>query len=124
MSFIQSHTYNPAVEKVVPKDAIVLDLDTDYLGNGQLVAKLRRDGYLDLARQIEAQTKLPRIPEPGWGEKVIASVKRTDGPRREFVHAFANTEVGTVWTDANGFHASWSDLIAPILVRDGIEGAS
>ena len=80
---------------------------------------------LRLARQIEAQTKPPRIPEPGWGMRVVARVKgRDNDDYREFVHAYRSASIGTVWTDEVGFHASWSDLIDPSLVSDDIEDES
>lgn len=65
--------YNVDTHKTVPLDAVVLDLSAaNPLGNPEIVvenvlAALRRGttGCKDVADQIEAQTKPPRIPEPG-----------------------------------------------------------
>ncbi len=58
MKFVRESLYDPAMEKAVPMDAIVLDLDLHaHIGVTQLIADLRRDGYRDLADQIEAQIR-------------------------------------------------------------------
>ena len=44
-------------------------------------AQLRGAGYVHIADQIEAQTKPPRIPEPGWSEKVLAHTLDDPTPR-------------------------------------------
>jgi hypothetical protein len=103
---VTHHDFNDGVTDVRP--LIVLDLGTSV--PAVVVNVLRKACYYRLADQVEQQTK-PRIPEPEWGQKVTASTK--GGKRREFVHAFHQSDVGTVWTDARGFHAAWSDLIDP-----------
>jgi hypothetical protein len=76
-----------------------------------------------IADQIEAQVKPPRIPEPGWGEKVIAHVKGFETMRQRWV-ATKNGRTQE-WHSETGHKYHWSDLVDPVLVRDGVEdGAS
>ena len=122
------HTYNPSTEKVVPKDAIVLDVKAalNHMSGGladlpEVLKDMRRGGgiFADrIANQIEAQTKPPRIPEPGLGSHVMAG--KPDGTRAEFVRVGSRhwSEIG------NGSGWEWDDLKDPTLVRDGIEVAS
>jgi hypothetical protein len=76
------------------------------------------------ARQIEQQTKPPRIPEPGlWG--VVEAHPRTKGTRPvRFVRdSMSADEPWVAIADGSGW--DWDDLIDPVLVRPGIEdGAS
>jgi len=68
-----------------------------------------------VADQIEAQTKPPRIPEPGlWGV-----VEAGPGERGRWI------KTPHRWLHDSGMRSSdWDDLIDPTLIRDGIEGAS
>lgn len=67
-----------------------------------------------LADQIEAQTKPPRIPEPGpWGV-VEAGTSKVPMVRRW-------VRYGTGWRDAFGGHEEWDNLLEPVLVREGID---
>jgi len=116
---ITVHTYNPATEKVVPKDAVVLDMGPGVLGwtsIDYLVQALHADGFHMLADQIEAQTKPPRIPEPSlYG---VVSSEDDRGLTTYFWHSHGG------WHGENGSLVEWDDLVDPVLVRDGIEGAS
>ena len=70
-----------------------------------------------IARQIEAQTKPPRIPEPGlWG--VVEAGSNAHPTRRKWVR------YGMGWRDLTGNPQQWSDLIDPTLVRPGVEDES
>jgi hypothetical protein len=125
MSFMISHTYNPATEKVVPKDAVVLDLDsldTTAPGEGETAAQyvvrtLRGPAHglatrRAIADQIEAQTKPPRIPEPGlWGVVEAARYAST----RRWVHHEEER-----WISDTGAILRWEDLRDPVLVREGV----
>jgi hypothetical protein len=74
-----------------------------------LIDQLRGAGYVYLADQIEAQTKPPRIPEPGlWG--VVE-----DGGE-QWVRGLE----GWVRATSQGMHMNWYDLIDPVLVREGV----
>jgi hypothetical protein len=74
-----------------------------------------------LADQIEAQTRPPRIPQPGlWG--VVEA--GCDGlGRRTWLHVNENP-AGNDWASTDGWHRVWADLEDPALVRDGIEETS
>jgi hypothetical protein len=109
---------HPEVADVRP--LVVLDLDPNaHVGPDVLVRKLRRDGYCDLADQIEAQTEPPRIPEPGrWGV-----VRGWDGQvyvRTSAVHV----KHGWRCVTGGGGPIAWDDIDEPTLVRPGIEEES
>ena len=70
----------------------------------------------ELADQIEAQTKPPRIPEPGLWGVVEASSTLLPVARRWVRH----TGPSTCWRDAFGNSAVWDSLIDPTLVREGV----
>jgi len=101
---------------------IVLDLENP----AAVVRSLReatRNGadlpYLDqVAASIEAQTRLPRIPAPGlWG--VVKASCVFNAARVNYLHD--DTAPGeAVWSSIFG-RVPWSQLIDPILIRDGIE---
>ena len=64
-----------------------------------------------VAAQIEAQTKPPRIPEPGlWG---VVDTGR-DGE-------FVNVGPGWLSVEHGGMVHQWGTLIDPVLVREGVE---
>lgn len=63
--------------------------------------------------QIAAQTKPPRIPEPGlWG--VVESHIKDDVARR-----WVNYGEG-IWRNGYGNHVTWDELIDPELIREGL----
>lgn len=94
---------------------IVLDLDLGaHVGVDTLVRNLRADRYNDLADQIEAQTKPPRIPEPGLWGVVEARVSK----RGLTWHATKYPD--GKWHVDDGGRFNWDDLIDPVLVREGI----
>ena len=64
-------------------------------------------------------TRKPRIPEPGLLSVVEAGFEVGDG-RRKFCRLEEDAEG---WSGAGSWFR-WSDLIDPVLVRDGVEGAS
>jgi hypothetical protein len=77
-----------------------------------------------MADQIEAQTKPPRIPEPGlWG---VVSARLTEecqaenckGPLAgDFIHSTDGS-----WRNADtGFGVVWLELDSPTLVREGVQ---
>lgn len=103
---------------------VVLDLGPDADHKWEWVRDILRNPAHSwtnsVADQIEAQTKPPRIPEPGlWG--VVEAVLRGD-EKRARLH-YVRTDFRT-WTCVGGARRSWSELIDPVLVRDGIEAAS
>ena len=73
-----------------------------------------------LADQIEAQSKPPRIPEPGlWG--VVEAVGQRDMYEARERLTWVRTD-GDVWrNDSCGYGVAWGDLENPTLVRPGIE---
>jgi len=101
---------------------IVLDLDAVDLrgGNSDVVADLRDPESMYAARyianEIKAQTKPPRIPEPGlWGVVEAGVVELPHVVRGPFVHVD-----DTVWSSRGGACFQWDDLIDPVLVREGV----
>jgi len=81
---------------------------------------------LRLARQIEAQTKPPRIPEPGlWG--VVEDCRG-----QQYVRIDTAEGVSDAWrwqglgheSHRGNEYARWADIENPTLVRPGIEDAS
>lgn len=114
---------------------VVLDLnDAPWVGPGTIPNLLREFARTDhygglaprrvgatnwLADQIEAQTKPPRIPEPGpWGV-VEAAVDGTK-VRRRFVRHDTSSDYGP-WHSKDARWARWDDLIDPVLIREGVE---
>ena len=73
-----------------------------------------------IADQIEAQTKPPRISEPGIGGIVRAGlVGLADRPAKLRVRL----PQGWVNLEADGVHINswdWSELVDPVLVREGV----
>ena len=70
-----------------------------------------------IADQIEAQTKPPRIPEPGWGAIVEAGVVQHDERLRWQRSGDSFWYCENVEENAR----NWGELVDPVLVRDGIE---
>lgn len=118
-------TYDLDSYKVVPKDAVVLDLKaledgvTD-LGWPYITRTLRGESIHAMrtrrliADQIEAQTK-PPITEPGWGEKVIAHV-RFNEDRLRWVRVDNGTKRHWSCEDDGEYDRTWEELLDPELV--------
>jgi hypothetical protein len=112
--------YTPDTHKVVPKDAVVLDIShedlnvlVDHLDSHFLNGPITRS----FIRQVREQTKPPRIPEPSLFKVVVA------GPPHDRT-TWVRGKKGWTNLDAVGPYLNWSrwvDLIDPALVRDGIE---
>jgi hypothetical protein len=111
---------------------VVLDLGPGSIPAERAVKLLRTVTYPEaefprlrnwLADQIEAQTKPPRIPEPGlWGVVEAHPGARTGRPV-EFVRDSMHEDAA--WRSlADGSAWEWDDLIDPTLVRPGIEDES
>lgn len=106
---------------------VVLDLDDPTLSGNygarvtNLLDHLRRGTNVaqHLADQIEAQTKPPRIPEPGlWG---VVETTFKDGRSRHGWAVRRLTDGGSDWQDGSGDYHRWDDLINPTLIREGVE---
>lgn len=101
---------------------VVLDIDacTNPADALRLIANedtvnAKRSLLLNIADQIEAQTKPPRIPEPGlWG--VVEAGFENNKVRTNWVHHHSGWFRG-----ADDCGRSWSDLIEPTLIREGVE---
>lgn len=72
----------------------------------------------DVVRQIEAQTKPPRIPEPGLWGVVEATWEAGDGKglRCHWIH----NHYGWV-SEVHDLTKKWDDLDRPTLVREGVQ---
>jgi hypothetical protein len=114
--------YTPDTHKVVPKDAVVLDIShenlnvlVDYLDSNFRSGPITRS----FIRQVREQTQPPRIPEPSaWG--LVEAHTRENSDRRKFGRVPEADSVHWVESEtANWF--LWSELIDPVLIRDGIE---
>ena len=70
-----------------------------------------------IAYQIKAQTKPEHRYQPEWGSAVMAS--GFGGPREAWLRHGKDTTF-QVWRNREGAAACWSDLIDPVLIRDGI----
>ena len=111
----------------VPNDAITDINPLVVIHNGDwpsLIRLLRESGFDSLPDQIEAQTKPPRIPEPGLWGVVEAGHEHLGTGRSEFVRV--NLEGDFQWVDrtSEADWSTWDRLEDPTLVRDGIEVAS
>lgn len=105
---------------------VVLDLDDP----AAFAADLRwsheewasRDFANWLADQIEAQSKPPRIPEPGlWG--VVEAAYEGRRIQSKWVRMLDGGP-DEQWTNDEGDWVDWDDLINPVLIRPGIEGGA
>jgi hypothetical protein len=104
---------------------VVLDLDAGEVAGLVDVLNRSADGMASVhpglsgkvARQIEQQTKPPRIPEPGlWG---VVSVERPDGLTDYYTCGPGG------WFSERGEHFNWESLPGtPALIRPGIEDES
>lgn len=102
-------------------------LDLAGLGNVPTQLRYIADQYTvnadrsllyNLAEQIDEQTKPPRIPEPRLWGIVRASRQFSDGKGIETMWALFDDGR---WHSMEGLSAEWSDLIAPVLIRKGVE---
>lgn len=76
---------------------------------------------LKVADQIEAQTKPPRIPEPGlWGVVTAGHKHLDDGRRSQFVRVATTGRVQWVECEAEADWCTWDALVDPVLVREGV----
>lgn len=114
---------SPNTHKAVPKDAIVIeDWPPGPLHLKGLLILLRENHWDYLADQIEAQTKPPRIPEPGlWGVVEAGHKHLDDGRRSQFVRVATTGRAQWVEREAEADWCTWDALVDPVLVRDGIE---
>lgn len=106
-------------------------LDLPGITGAEVASHLRqkgRPGYCVcdmIADQIEAQTKPPRIPEPGrWGVVEASREGKTLG--QKFLRKHSGSENGGYdWVSftfgARGESFRWDDLINPTLVREGVD---
>ena len=81
-------------------------------GHRSAAGPIDRNRLMNLADQIEAQIKRPRIPEPGQWAVVEALIGGE-------VFTFVNRGSGWVCVD-DGALWEWDRLIDPVLVRDGV----
>ena len=126
---VQGWRFHMASDVTDIRPLVVLDLDgvpfadrlADTLRSIHMLGSSIPE-FLSLADQIEAQTKPPRIPEPGWGAVVEAGVRgsRVDNSRRHWLR----TTDGKTWHDGRDTYTAWDDLVDPTLVRPGIEDES
>ena len=84
-----------------------------------LLSTLRNSEYLGcegVADQIEAQTK-PKLEEPGlWG--VVEAGVQGSTER----HHYVRRGTDGYWYTIRGAQRSWSELVDPVLVREGVDG--
>jgi hypothetical protein len=101
---------------------VVLDIEDAGLSGSYDVRRINLLEHLrkgtnvaqHLADLIEAQTKPPRIPEPGlWG--VVEAPTQRGGYVWQWVH-----HPKDVWLNAEGDSCPWAKLVDPVLVRDGV----
>lgn len=111
---------------------IVLDIDNWLPGRVEALPRwIRNQAALsfgideefaaDIADQIEAQTRPPRIPEPGlWG--VVEAALDGNAERMHFVRGTLTLRAWLCNEDASSNR--WDNLIDPVLIRPGIEDPS
>lgn len=112
--------------RVVEPGQVVLDLTDESLfgcwaaehGTKWIVDALNMTDSLAaqaIARQIEAQTKPPRIPEPGWGAVVEAGVEGREG---RFLFSCVRANGVPMWQSQDGISwVVWASLIDPVVKR-------
>lgn len=104
----------PQLTDVAPLVAINLDVISKNATPADLARDLRECNWPAIADQIEAQTKPPRIPEPGlWGVVFVRG-------RGEFV----NVGPGWLSVDEGGVVREWATLRDPVRLRPGMEDPS
>jgi hypothetical protein len=95
---------------------VVLDLGSVSALEVAQTIRYERDAWDPIADQIEAQTKPPRIPEPGlWGVVEAGQLGTNEGARSEwtrFRHGWADEITGPI---------RWDQLVGPTLIREGVE---
>jgi hypothetical protein len=71
-----------------------------------------------IARQIEAQTKPPRIPEPGlWGVVSEGEPGKFEGTR----YVRDDADPTFPWAVVAGFNrVAWHEIDQPVLIREGL----
>jgi hypothetical protein len=129
--FSKTDQYHAWVREDLVTSGVVLDFTPWTPGTAEAIADWitghasDRDcpsgsATLMVAQEIEAQTKPPRIPEPGlWG--VVEAKAPVDDRRIEWVHGRA-TDAGNDWHSMDGMWSRvWADLVDPVLVREGVE---
>ena len=107
------------VQEQRQKRPVVLDLA--YPKHVATLLRSSATGHVlqDLADQIEAQTKPPRIPEPGLFGIVEATVHGDEMPRFYIRDSWADE--GPLWVALGGSRREeWDDLIDPVLIREGV----
>lgn len=114
--------FNTQTHKVVPKDAVVATGPLATPGVLRHWADYVRGSWPGMAAafekqasQIEEQTKPPRVPEPGWGEKVIAHV-RFNEDRLRWVRVDNGTKRHWSCEDDGEYDRTWEELLDPELV--------
>lgn len=107
--------------KRVPTPGFLL-LAAKVMDDGRSGYEAESADLRSLATEIAAQTKPPRIPEPGFiGSRVMAAqVGEVEGSERGWTKFRKDG-----WIDVLDHIRSWDDLENPVLIRDGVEdGAS
>jgi hypothetical protein len=124
-SVVDSYWAHPPDQITDARPLIILDIeDTVDAAKGlRAVANAARhvcewDVVDIIADQIEAQTRPPRIPEPGlWG--VVEAGGGFDDTRTHWIHIPARPDE-LHWASLPGQVFEWNRLIDPVLIRDGI----
>ena len=79
----------------------------DFTWNPEL-----REALDGLVSAITPAIEKPRMPEPGWGEKVTAHTEPKPN-RRRFLCVRDHRAGGRVWADEGGVPYRWYELIDP-----------
>ena len=110
-----SNYWEHDVRPLIVLDPDTIDTPSEIREHLSTVKHLSEPGWLSrFVDQIEAQTKPPRIPEPGlWG---VVEATGATLPRRRWIHHEEDR-----WVCDTGVWRYWRDLIDPVLVREGIE---
>jgi len=125
-SYLNPSGYHCTWRKTDLRPLIVLDLEDP----AETVRHMRAesapwDCIEQIARQIEAQTKPARIPEPGlWG--VVEASFTSQRIQQPFLRDNLKANVGGGWVSIYGppetdkRRVEWDDLIDPTLIREGL----
>lgn len=119
------HAFAPASDVTDIRPLVVLDLHR-YVTPEMLVDWLRKNAVCgsysvadEIADQIEAQTKPPRIPEPGpWG--VVEDKNGYEYVRIDKAGDFKWQVLGVAASERNRYHRC-GDIADPVLIREGVE---